>query len=175
MGFSWEALSAGLEGLTHALGGGVVGFELEGGADVCGGGGGVVGLELEAGEDEVGRDVGFQLERGASFGAGFVGSGALFADLCEAGVGAGAGGVGGDGGLELLFGFGDEALGEIVAALLGVLGGLFGGREGGHAHGADLVELECGLAEGGFGVGSADSFEGFERVECGGGVTCGWW
>ena len=82
--------------------------------------------------------------------------------LREAGVGFGAGGVGGDGGLELLLGFGDEALSEIVVAELGVLRGVLGFGEGGHAEGAHLVELEGGLAEGGFGVGAADAFEGIE-------------
>ena len=65
------------------------------------------------------------------FGAGLVGVAAAFADLGEAGVGGGAVGVGGEGGLELLFGFGEQALGEVVAAELGVFGGALGGREGG--------------------------------------------
>ena len=72
---------------------------------------------------------------------------------------AAAGGVGGDGGLELLFGLGDQALGEVVVAELGVLCGLFGGRQRGQADGAHLVELEGGLAEGSLGVGSADALE----------------
>ena len=85
--------------------------------------------------------------------------------LGEAGVGFGTGVVGGDGGLKLLFGLGDEALGEIVASELRVLRGLLGFGEGGHAEGAHLVELEGGLTEGGFGVGAADAFE---RIEAGG-------
>ena len=84
-------------------------------------------------------------------------------------MGVGAGGVGGDGGLELLLGLGDEALGEIVVAGLGVLGGLLGGRQIGDAHGAHLVELEGCLPEGGLGVGSADAFERIEVGVAGGG------
>ncbi len=72
------------------------------------------------------------------------------------------------GGLELLFGFGDQALGEVFVAELGVLRGLLGGRKRGHASGAHLVELEGGLAEGGFGVGAADALEGREVGGAGG-------
>ena len=138
-------------------------------------GGGAVWLacKVEAGEDEVGGDVGVELERGLGFGAGVGGVAAVFADLGEAGVGGGAGGVGGEGGLELLFGFGDEALGEVVAAELGVLGGLFGRRKRGHADGAHLVELEGGLAEGGFGVGAADALE-WGRSRRSPAVACAW-
>ena len=39
LGNLWEGLSAGLEGLLHALGGGVVGFEVEGVAYAGGGAG----------------------------------------------------------------------------------------------------------------------------------------
>ncbi len=79
-------------------------------------------------------------------------------------MGGGAVGVGGEGGLELALGLGDEALAEVLAAELGVLIGLLGGREGGKAEGADLVELEGGLAEGGLGVGAADAFGRLEAV-----------
>ncbi len=86
----------------------------------------LVRLQIEAGEDEIGGDVGMEVERGLGLGAGVGWAAAAFAHLGEAGVGGGAGGVGGDGGLELLFGLGDQALGEIVAAELGVLRGLLG-------------------------------------------------
>ncbi len=103
-----------------------------------------------------------EFDGGLGFGAGFVGGGALLADLGQAGVGGGALGVGGDGGVELLFGFGEQALAEIVVAELDVLRGSLGGGQGLHGGGADLVELEGGLAEGGFGVGAADALEGDE-------------
>ena len=89
--------------------------------------------------------------------AGFVGTAAALADLGETGMWGGGFGVGGDGGLELDFGLGDEALGEVFLALLGVLGGLLGRGEGGEASGTELVHLEGGLAEGGLGVGAADA------------------
>ena len=44
------------------------------------------------------------------------------------------------GGEELLLGFGNEALGEIVLTKLDVLGGLFGRGKGGYAQGAYLIE-----------------------------------
>ena len=73
--------------------------------------------------------------------------------------------------MKLLFRLEDEALGEKVVAELGVLGCAFCGWKRGHAEGPDLVELEGGLTEGGFGVGAADAFEGFEV--CGGGGGAG--
>ena len=161
--FGWglrEGLASGLEGLFHAEGGGVAGFEAEGVGDVGGGGGELVGVELEAGEDEVGGGVGVEADGGFGLGAGFGGVAALGADLGEADVSVEAAWVCGDGGLELFFGLGEESLGEVVAAFEDVLGRALGRGEGGEAELADLVELKGGLAEGGFGVGAAEALEG---------------
>src|ERR1700760_283170 len=103
-----------------------------------------------------------ELERSVCLVAGLVWASAAFAYLGETGMGGGTGGIGGDGGLELLFGPGNKALGEGVVAELRVLCGLLGGRKRGHAGGAHLVKLKGRLAEGCFGVGAADTFEGCE-------------
>ena len=80
----------------------------------------------------------------------------------------GGGGVCVESGLELLFSGREEALGEVVAADLGVLGSLLGGGQGGKAHGAHLVKLKGSLAEGGLGVGAAEAGGGFKRGRGGG-------
>ena len=113
-----EGLAAGGEGGLHGEGGGVGGLELEGGGDVGGGGGELIGLEIDAREDEVGGDVGGELEGGLGLGAGLVGRAAALAHLGDAGMGGGVVGVGGEGGVELLLGLGDEALGEVIDAEL---------------------------------------------------------
>ena len=74
------------------------------------------------------------------------------------------GGIGGEGGVELLLGFGEQSLGEVVAAELGVFGGLLVLGQGGEAQGADLVELEGGLPEAGFGVDAAQAGGGLEAA-----------
>ena len=63
--------------------------------------------------------MGCELEGGLGFGAGVVGGAAALADLGDAGVGGGVVGVGGEGGVELLLGFGDEALGEVLRRRVG--------------------------------------------------------
>ena len=88
----------------------------------------------------------------------------MFADFGEADVGCGILGVGGDGCVELLFGFGQQVLRHVVAANLGVFDGLLGRRQGGEAEGANLVELEGGLAETGLGVGATETSGGLEAV-----------
>ena len=124
--------------------------------------------EVEAGEDEQGGDVGLEDERCPGLVAGLGGVATGFAYLGQAGVGCGGVGIGGEGELELGFGFGDEALLEIVERELGVFGGALGGREGREAGGAHLVELEGGLAEAGLGVIAADAFEGAKGAVGGG-------
>ena len=89
-----------MQGLTHALCGGVLWLELERFTDIGCGRGQFVGPEVEAGEYEVGGDVGLEVQRSLGFGAGVGGVAAVFADLSETGVSGGAGGVGCDGGLE---------------------------------------------------------------------------
>ena len=155
-------MAAGLEGLTEAEGGWVCGLDAQGGADVVGGGGQVVFLQGKACEDEICGGVGRKLEGGFGFSAGGDGVARPLTDLGEAGVAGGGEGIGEERGLELLFSGGEEALDEVVAAELGVLRGLLGGGQGGEAHGAHLVKLECGLAEGGFGVGAAQAGGGLE-------------
>ena len=103
------------------------------------------------------------------FGAGFGGVAALLADLGQAGVADSGMWVGGEGVVELLLGLGHQALGEVVAALLVVLGGLFVRRQEGEADGADLVELGGGLAEADFRVGAAKAFGGLESIAGGAG------
>ncbi len=100
-----------------------------------------------------------QVDRGLGLGASVGWASAAFAHLGETGVGGGTGGIGSDGGLELLFGLGDQALGEVVMAELGVLCGLLCGGKRGQTGGAHLVELEGCLAERSLGIGSANAFE----------------
>ena len=97
-----------------------------------------------------------------SLGSCLVRTATAFSDLGETGMSIGAGVIGGDRRLKLLFGLGNQALGEIVMAELSILGGLLSRRERGHAHCTHLVELERGLTERCFGVSPADSLEGRE-------------
>ncbi len=102
---------------------------------------------------------------GLGFDAGLLDVSALLADLREAGVARRRSGSAAIAAVELLFGFGQEALGEVVATVLGVLGGLLLGWQGGDAEGADLVELVGGLAEAGLGVGAAEACGGLKAVD----------
>ena len=83
-------MAAGLEGLFDALGGGVVGSMWRALETSEAEAASFSSREVDAGEDEVGGGVGVEFDGGLGFGAGFVGGGALFADLGEAGVGGGA-------------------------------------------------------------------------------------
>ncbi len=88
----------------------------------------LVGLEIEAGEDEVGGDVGMEVEGGLGFGAG-VGRGCR----CVRGPGRGRRGrrrceeSAAMAAWNSCSASGMQALGEVVVAELGVLGGLLGG------------------------------------------------
>ncbi len=150
------------EGLLHAEGGGVVGFELESAADISGGCVSLIVVEFKASEDEICLCVGTELDGCLCLGASAGGVAALLADLGKSGVGFGRVGIGGERGLKLLLSLGDEALREVVAAKLEILRGLLGRRKGSHASGTHLVELEGGLTERGLGVGAPNAFEWLE-------------
>ena len=124
--------------------------------------------EVEAREHKQGVGVGLELEGLLGLIAGVGGAAAAFSDLGEAGVGSGAAWVRSEGELELLLSLKQQALGEILAAEIGVLGRAFCGGKRGHARGAELVELEGGLTEAGLGVDAADALE---RAEGGVGVS----
>ena len=157
-----QRLAARLEGLAETLGGGVGGLNAECGADVRGGDGQITLLQGQAREDEVGGGVRGELEGRFSFSVGGGGITGALTDLGEAGVAGGGGWVCVEGGLELLFSGREEALSEIVAAELGMLCGLLGGGQGGQTHGAYLVKLKGGLAEGWLRVGAAEARGGLE-------------
>ena len=90
----------------------------------------------------------------------------LGADIGKTGMGGREVPVGGECGLELAFGLGDETLREVFVAKLGVLRGLFGWRQRGHTGCANLVEKEGLLPERGFRKSAANAFLGVEAA-CG--------